>query len=134
MYAHRIRHTQASTQIMRILDTIEDQQEWRFLQIIQHIINGDIRFARINSGCDALMTSMARHAIQPRGIGGNNTHAAALGGLDDIFGTRILPALQQVNFQHTFRIEAQTSLDGVKTKQDFFGDTHGLNHFSVIGL
>ena len=90
MRTSTIRHTQASTEIMRISHTIQQQQKWRALNHVQQL--GEVarqrEFAR--TGYNALMTPRTHHGIEALIICLDHTHIDAFCGAQQITHATIM--------------------------------------------
>ena len=114
MDAHRRRAAQTRAQIVRILDTIEHQQESRLLQRIEHIIERDMARRAGHARDDTLMPHAAGHAFEPFGIDRNDLDLLQLGVTHEIARAGIVPVRIDEDLEDGIRLVAKFGNDGVE--------------------
>ena len=126
MRTDRIGHAQAGPQIVRVLNAVEHQQESRFLQRIEHIVECDPAHFAGDAGNHALMVPIAaRHAFKPLAIDRHDTHAMQLGMLQQITRPAIIAPAVDEDFKNRVRLVAKFGDNGMKTVNEA-----GLGHGS----
>ena len=79
MNAESVRHSQACTQIMRVLYSIQYQEQRRLNKGIEHVVDINVAAGRIDVCCHALMARFASHARKPCTITGDQADALRFG-------------------------------------------------------
>jgi hypothetical protein len=114
MHARRIGHTQAGAKIMRISNAVQHQQQRRFVQHIQHIVDAVREHHNLDLGNNTLVTSAIAHSIQACVIHLQDPHLVQLGQLKQILQTCILALRRYIQLNHTIGVLPQARGDGVK--------------------
>ena len=120
MRAGAIRHAQAGAEIVRVGDAVEDQQEGRNGQGVEHVVDVDDAVAGIDHGGDALVAGVAGHGIEPLAVQRDDPEAF-VGGLGQRFlHAAVFTAAGDVDFDQAFGRLEQAGIDGMKTVDEFF--------------
>ena len=136
MGAHCIGHPQAGTQVVGIGDPVQDQQQGRLLQGVEHVVQGHLALVGVHLGHHALVPLARGQAVEALGVGGNDADALGLRMAQQVLGPGVLAALVQVHLLHRIRIVAQLGDDGMEAVDEaggviLFGS--GLGHGEAIG-
>ena len=93
-------HAQASTQVVRVSDAIEHQQQGRSLQLVQQFIKRASLCHGLDQCGHALVTMAASQLGQAQSIGFDQAHARLFGAGDELAHTGITPTGLEIDFHH----------------------------------
>ena len=73
---------------MRVLHTVEHEQEGWFLECVEHVVKRDMTLLRRDMGDNALMPRSRCHRLQPLAVDGHQLDPGAFGVADQIARAR----------------------------------------------
>jgi hypothetical protein len=98
--------------------SINFQQQRRFGQRIQHIVQMLHFLSCVHAGRHALMACMAAHAVQALAIRLDDAHTVGFGQFQQVARARVLALRIDIQLQHAVRVLAQARSDGMETVDD----------------
>ena len=114
MDARGIGDAQAGAEVARIGDTVEHEQESRFLERVEDVVEMRHLAPALDAGDDPLMPRPRRHAIEAPAVAGNDPDPLQLGMREQIAGARIVARGIDEDFLDGVGIVPKLGGDGVK--------------------
>ncbi|VDK97672.1 hypothetical protein FR5810_00087 [Bordetella pertussis] len=118
MHAGGIRRAQAGAQIVRVRHAVQDQQQRRPLDHVEHLVDAHRQAALLGHRHHALVPGAARQAVEP--LGRHRMHAAAgpFGLLQERLHALVAPRRLDIDFLDRLGRVAQARNDRVKPRQN----------------
>jgi hypothetical protein len=117
VHAEGVGAAQAGAQVVGIGDAVQDQQQGRLGQFLQHRIQILGELDGIGQGHHALGLAPG-HLLDAGALGQDQAHALVLGGLDQVLGAAVAASLIQVDDLDALRVVTQAGDDGMKAVDD----------------
>jgi hypothetical protein len=116
MCADGIGDPQAGAEIVRVLDAVEDEQERRFVERIEHVVERHVALRRIDSGDDALMPGAGSHRFQAGGRYRQHAHLGELRVRQQVAQTRIVAPGIDIDLAHRTGVVTQLGQGRMKAE------------------
>jgi hypothetical protein len=125
--ADGIGDAQAGPEIVRILDAVEDQQQGRLFERIEHVVERDVTLCWIDGGDHSLVPGAGRHRRQAPGLHRQHAHLGELRLRQQVAQPRVVATGIDVDLVHRAGVVAQFGECGMEAENQARRSGHGTD-------
>ena len=114
VYAHGVGHAQAGAEVVWVGDAVEDEQQGRLGEVVEHVVEVDVVVRSVDKAGDALVSGVAAQIIKAGGFHEVNGNIFLRGFFQGLLHTGIVTAGQGVELGEAFGVLPQAGVDGVE--------------------